>query len=121
MFNDDFGQKKINDLRSLLLELILTFNFTSENIALKPNEWTIITLFLIHLYVTFLNFFLSKISSKYFRLTLKIPILSSSFIESKIIKSLLTTLNLSSDMILHIVKYLLENPIIQTTNFEEID
>jgi hypothetical protein len=53
--------------------------------------------------------------------------LLSHFIESKIIQSLLKTLNLSSDMIVHIVKYLLENPIDNqsllksVTNFEEID
>jgi hypothetical protein len=43
--------------------------------------------------------------------------------ESKILKSLLNILNLSSDMIIHIVKYLLENPINNQpqTNFEDID
>ncbi|CAF4730501.1 unnamed protein product, partial [Rotaria sp. Silwood2] len=83
--------------------------FGSENIALKSNEWTIMTLFLIHL------------------LAIKLPMILSHLTESKIIKSLLTTLNLSSDMILHILKYLLENPIENqqssksTTNFEDID
>jgi hypothetical protein len=53
--------------------------------------------------------------------------LLSHLTESKIIKSLLTTLNLSSDMILHIVKYFLEHPIDNKdssksqTNFEDID
>lgn len=53
--------------------------------------------------------------------------LLSHLTESKIIKSLLTTLNLSSDMILHIVKYLLEHPIDKQqslkslTNFEDVD
>jgi hypothetical protein len=44
--------------------------------------------------------------------------------ESKIFKSLLITLNLSSDMIIHIIKYLLENPIENhqsQTKFDEID
>jgi hypothetical protein len=57
------------------------------------------------------------------RLTMKLPTLLSHLIESKIIKSLLNTLNLSSDMIIHIVKYLIEHPIVvpQSTNFEDID
>jgi hypothetical protein len=63
----------------------------------------------------------------YFRLTIKLPMLLSHLTESKIIQSLLTTLNLSSDMILHIVKYFLEHPIDNKdssksqTNFEDID
>jgi hypothetical protein len=52
MFPDASGQITINDLRSAISELLLTFSFTSENITLKPNEWTIMTLFLIHLYVS---------------------------------------------------------------------
>jgi len=59
----------------------------------------------------------------YFRLTIKLPILLSHLNQSKIIQSLLNTLNLSSDMIIHIIKYLLENPIDNQSriNFEDID
>ncbi|CAF2382003.1 unnamed protein product [Rotaria sp. Silwood2] len=109
MLHDDVKQTIVSDLRSALSELLLTLSFGSENIALKSNEWTIMTLFLIHL------------------LAIKLPMILSHLTESKIIKSLLTTLNLSSDMILHILKYLLENPIENqqssksTTNFEDID
>ncbi len=79
------------------------------------------TLFLIHLYV-FLIFFSFNLLT-YFRLTIKLPMLLSHLSESKILKSLLNILNLSSDMIIHIVKYLLENPINNQpqTNFEDID
>jgi hypothetical protein len=62
-----------------------------------------------------------------FRLTIKLPELSSHLTASRIIISLLNTLNLSSDMISHIVKYLLQNPIENQsvsksiTNFEDID
>ncbi|CAF4317673.1 unnamed protein product [Adineta steineri] len=83
--------------------------FTSENIALNSNEWTIMTLFLIHL------------------LTIKLPMLLTHITESKIIEALLTRLNLSSDMIIHIIKYLLEHPIDNSqlsnplTNFEDVD
>ncbi|CAM4862447.1 unnamed protein product [Rotaria socialis] len=109
MFCDDVKQTVSSDLRSALSELLLTFNFSSENVALKSNEWTIVTLFLIHL------------------LTQKLSILSSHLNESKLIQALLNTLNLSSDMIFHIVKYLLEHPIDSQQssesrmNFEDID
>ncbi|CAF4506385.1 unnamed protein product [Rotaria sp. Silwood1] len=109
MFYDDVKQTIAGDLRSALSELLLTLSFGSDNIALRSNEWTIMTLFLIHL------------------LTIKLPMILSHLTESKIIKSLFNTLNLSSDMILHILKYLLENPIENqqsskpTTNFEDID
>ncbi|CAF0822018.1 unnamed protein product [Rotaria sordida] len=109
MFYDNVKQTIAEDLRSALSELLLTLSFNSESIALKSNEWTIMTLFLIHL------------------LTIKLPMLLSHLPESKIIQSLLTTLNLSSDTILYILKYLLENPIENQqslnsiTNFEDID
>ncbi len=63
----------------------------------------------------------------YFRLTMKLPELSSHLTASRIITALLNTLNLSSDMIFHTVKYLLENSIENQsvskslTNFEDID
>ncbi|CAF4760461.1 unnamed protein product [Rotaria magnacalcarata] len=109
MFCDDVKQTIASDLRSALSELLLTFKFSSENVALKSNEWTIMTLFLIHL------------------LTQKLSILSSHLNESKLIQALLNTLNLSSDMIFHIVKYLFQHPIDSQQssesrmNFEDID
>lgn len=61
--------------------------------------------------------------SRIFRLTIKLPVLSSHLTSSRIIHSLLENLNLSSDTIVHIVKYLLDHPLGEqsTTNFEEID
>jgi hypothetical protein len=58
---------------------------------------------------------------------MKLPELSSHLTASRIITALLNTLNLSSDMIFHTVKYLLENSIENQsvskslTNFEDID
>jgi hypothetical protein len=80
------------------------------------------TLFLIHLYASILIIHLINFICS--RLTIKLPMLLTHFTESKIIQSLLNTLNLSSDMILHILKYLLQNPIEthqSVTNFAEID
>ncbi|UJR35301.1 hypothetical protein I4U23_028063 [Adineta vaga] len=105
VFNEEANQTIARDVRSVLSEFLLTLNFSSENITLKPNEWTIMIIFLLHL------------------LTIKLPMLMNHLTESKIIKSLLTTLSLSNDMILQIVKYLLEHPFDKTpmTNFQEID
>ncbi|CAF0760808.1 unnamed protein product [Adineta steineri] len=103
---DAYSQQTIR--LSIVSEKIMTC-FTSENIALNSNEWTIMTLFLIHL------------------LTIKLPMLLTHITESKIIEALLTRLNLSSDMIIHIIKYLLEHPIDNSqlskplTNFEDVD
>ncbi|CAF1356688.1 unnamed protein product [Adineta ricciae] len=105
ILSESTHQAVAQDIRTILSEFLLTLNFNSENITLKPNEWTIMTIFLLHL------------------LTIKLPTLMPRLIESKIIKSLLTTLNLSNDTVFQTGKYLLTNPIdkIPSTNFEEID
>lgn len=105
------------------------FSFSNENVALKSDEWTIMILLLIHLYafMTFFICYLLNLFFLYFRLTRKSPIILSHLKESKIVQSLLKTLNLSSDFILNTIKYLLEHPLESQessksiTNFEEID
>lgn len=85
------------------------------------------TLLLIHLYVQIQILLLPLIHFFDFRLTIKLPILTEHLSESKIIQSLLKTLNLSPDMVLQTIKYFLENPIEKQsssktqTNFAEID
>ena len=46
IFADRFETQIIRNLRSALSDLLSTFHYQSDNITLKPNEWTIMTLFL---------------------------------------------------------------------------
>ena len=52
---------------------------------------------------------------------MKIPDVSASLNESKLIAALLRTLGMSPDMILKTMKFLLDDPPIAETNFDEID
>lgn len=109
------------------ITLVSPFSFGNENITLKPNEWTIMAILLLYLYVS-----LAVVDdcprSSVSRLTFKLPSLTSHLSESKVTQSLLTTLNLSPDMILQTINYLLAHPIgshtpslASATNFEDVD
>ncbi|CAF0908696.1 unnamed protein product, partial [Didymodactylos carnosus] len=44
----DSRNERIQKIHLALPELLLTMSFDNENIALKPNEWTIVTLIILH-------------------------------------------------------------------------
>jgi len=103
IFADRIETKPIRDVRSTLADLLLTFDYQSDNITLKPNEWTIMTLFL-----SFLS-------------SMKTTNVVTSLGESKLIDSLLRNIGISTDLIIKTLKFLLDDRPIPQTNFTDVD